>query len=87
MVPADGRNDGSFKWAFGDGKKVGTGWGAFTHVFSGGDDVIYAITATGDLLWYRHTGRNDGSFTWAFPEGKKVGVGWSAAALEKVFAN
>jgi len=35
----EGRNDGSFKWASNEGKKVGHGWSA-KHVFSGGDGVI-----------------------------------------------
>jgi hypothetical protein len=37
-----GREDGSFKWE--GAKKVGTGWGGFKHIFSGGDGRIYAIT-------------------------------------------
>ncbi|MDQ6701891.1 MAG: tachylectin-related carbohydrate-binding protein [Pseudomonadota bacterium] len=37
-----GREDGSFRWE--GPKKVGTGWGGLTHVFSGGDGIIYAIT-------------------------------------------
>jgi hypothetical protein len=80
-----GREDGSFNWT-GPLKKVGTGWGRLSHVFSGGDGVIYAITPVvlasngtpasgGDLVWARHTGRADGSFTWAGPL-KKVGTGW-----------
>ncbi|MBC7922522.1 MAG: fibronectin type III domain-containing protein, partial [Ferruginibacter sp.] len=72
----DGRNDGSFRWAFSEGKKVGNGWN-FKQVFSGGDGVIYAILANGDLMWYRHDGRNDGSIRWAFNEGKKIGNGWN----------
>jgi hypothetical protein len=44
--------------------------------------VIYAITDSGDLLWYRHDGSKDGSMKWAAPEGKKVGSGW---ALQKAF--
>jgi len=83
-----GRDDGSFRW---DGpKKVGTGWGRVTHVFSGGNGVIYAIdpvveasvhvtggttpASGGDLWWYRHVGRADGSLQWEGP--KKVGTGW-----------
>ena len=71
-----GKEDGSFQWAFAEGKKVGVGWGGFKQIFSGGDGIIYAVTESGDLMWYRHTGRQDGSFRWAFNEGKKVGVGW-----------
>ena len=71
----DGRNDGTFRWAFNEGKKVGNGW-SVKHIFSGGDGIIYAITDNNDLMWYRHDGRNDGTFRWAFNEGKKVGNGW-----------
>jgi|GEM_PF-1978099 len=71
----EGRNDGSFKWFDGAGRKVGSGWD-FKQVFSGGDGVIYAITYTGDLLWYRHEGRNDGSWKWFDGTGRKVGTGW-----------
>ncbi len=73
----DGRNDGSFRWASNEGKKVGTGWNGFSTVFSGGDGIIYAIQDNGDLLWYRHNGRSDGSFRWAENSGKKVGAGWN----------
>jgi Tachylectin len=72
----DGRNDGSFRWAFNEGKKVGNGWNV-RHVFSGGDGIIYTIMNNGDLMWFRHDGRNDGSFRWAFDEGRKVGNGWN----------
>jgi Tachylectin/Domain of unknown function (DUF1929) len=78
----DGRNDGSFRWAFNEGKKVGVGWN-FKHVFSGDDGVIYAVTDTGDLLWFRHDGRGDGSFTWADNNARKVGVGWN---MKQVFS-
>ena len=71
----DGRDDGSFRWAAPEGKKVGTGWN-FPQVFSGGGGVIYAVTSNYELLWYRHDGHDDGSFRWAAPEGKKVGSGW-----------
>jgi hypothetical protein len=38
--------------------------------------VIYALSPSNDLLWYRHSGRGDGSFSWAAPTGKTVGTGW-----------
>lgn len=78
-----GREDGTFRWAAPEGKRIGTGW-AFKQVFSGGNGVIYAITPGGDLLWYRHDGRSDGSFRWAAAEGKKIGTGWN---FEHVFAD
>jgi Tachylectin len=51
---------------------------AITHLFSGGDGVLYAVMNTGELLWYRHDGRGDGNFRWADNNGRKVGTGWNA---------
>jgi hypothetical protein len=78
----DGHDDGSFRWATAQGKKVGSGW-KVRQAFSGGDGVIYAVMANGDLLWNRHEGRADGTFRWASPNGKKVGTGWN---FEHVFS-
>ena len=92
-----GQADGTFRW---EGPKVvGTGWSAFTNVFSGGNGIIYAIepvveasvhvtggttpASGGRLLWYRHVGQADGTFRWEGP--KTVGTGWSA--LEDVFSS
>jgi Tachylectin len=72
----EGRNDGTFSWAFDAGKKVGEGWNV-KHVFSGGDGIIYAVMDNDELMWFRHEGRNDGTFSWAFDAGKKVGEGWN----------
>jgi len=83
--PALGRDDGTFRW---DGpKKVGSGWGGFTKLFSGGDGVIYAVQDNGDLVWYRHDGHNDGSFRWAAAAAKKVGSGWYKFTLKQVFTD
>jgi len=38
-----GREDGSFVWE--GPKKIGTGWGGFQHLFSGGGGIIYGVTA------------------------------------------
>ena len=61
-------------------KTIGSGWGAFTRVFSGGDGVIYAITSAGDLLFYRDLAR-DGTISWA-DDGtpKTIGAGWGGFA-------
>jgi hypothetical protein len=70
------------------GQEVGQGWQNFIRVFgghnpTGGSDygglVIYAITASGDLLWYSHAGWVDGlpanqAGAWLGPV--KVGNGW-----------
>ena len=79
----DGRNDGTFRWAFNEGKKVGNGWNV-KQIFYGGDGIIYVIKDNDDLLWYRHDGRTDGTFRWAFNEGKKVGNGWN---VKQVFSD
>jgi len=75
----DGTNapDGSTGWA--GYKQIGAGWN-FSHVFSGGDGVIYAIKPTGELLWYEDLKRDgtnapDGSTGWAGY--KQIGVGWN----------
>jgi hypothetical protein len=81
----EGRNDGSFRWTDNHGRKVGSGWGSFQRVFSGGDGIIYAVNPAiaadgttpasgGDLFWYRHLGRANGTSQWEGP--KKVGTGW-----------
>ena len=75
----DGHADGSFRWASGNSKQVGSGWNVL-HAFSGGDGIIYAILDNGDLMWNRHDGRDNGTFSWALPEGKRVGIGWHGAA-------
>ena len=69
--------DGTFRWAFDQGKKVGNQW-AVKHVFAGDGGVIYTVNNNNDLMWYRHVGQQDGTFTWGFNEGKKVSVGWQA---------
>ena len=72
-----GQADGSFRWAAGSGNVVGTGWGDFKELFSGGDGVIYGVNSDDELVWYRHDGRTDGSFHWAPGSGNVVGSGWT----------
>ena len=38
----DGYTDGSQTWTYNDPRLVGTGWGDFKQIFSGGNGVIYA---------------------------------------------
>jgi hypothetical protein len=71
-------------WAPGSGNQIGIGWDAFTSVFTpgAGDGIIYAVTPTSDLLWYRDELR-DGSNGpnaergWAPGSGNQIGIGWS----------
>jgi hypothetical protein len=77
-----GRQDGSFTWAYGNNgegnRVVGTGWDAFSQLFSGGDGIMYAVSANGDLNWYRHEGRWYGTFDWFQQSPAVVGFGWDA---------
>ncbi|MCM3222930.1 tachylectin-related carbohydrate-binding protein [Bacillus cereus] len=67
------RPGGSTNWQGPNG--IGTGWGGFTSVFSGGGAAIYGVQSNGDLLWYGHDGYFDGSPRWRGP--RKVGWGWN----------
>src|SRR3569832_1553561 len=61
------------------GKPIGTEWNQFIHVFSGGDEIIYAIKPTGELLWYKDTIGDDPNSTserWAPNSGNQIGFDW-----------
>ncbi|MEV6581239.1 tachylectin-related carbohydrate-binding protein [Streptomyces sp. NPDC051582] len=77
----DGWSDGSNRWTAGaGGKNIGGGFNKYSTVFSGGGGVIYGITPSGDLQWYRHNGWSDGSNRWtegAVAGGNNVGGGWN----------
>lgn len=53
--------------AWGEPREVASDWGDFRNAFSAGDGIIYAITAGGQLLWFRHTGFPDGRAEWEGP--------------------
>jgi hypothetical protein len=73
----DEARDGTARWAFnGTGQKIGSGWGDFTHLVSGGDGVLYAITPNGSLLFYQDMATN-GTSNWAHAgAGQTIGSGW-----------
>ncbi|GAF45477.1 hypothetical protein RW1_022_00540 [Rhodococcus wratislaviensis NBRC 100605] len=75
-----GWREGTNAWAGGpSGIKVGTGWQSYATVLHGPGDVIYAITPTGDMQWYRHDGSQTGSQEWtAGGGGIRVGTGWNS---------
>src|SRR5438132_5527921 len=79
----DGTNgpDAGQGWAENSGSQIDNGWDEFVHVFSGGDGVIYAITPTGELLWYQDTlqdGTNGANAEqgWDPNSGSQIGFGW-----------
>jgi hypothetical protein len=53
--------------AWEEAHEVGADWGQFRSVFGAGDGIIYAITADGQLLWFKHTGVMDGRGEWEGP--------------------
>jgi hypothetical protein len=53
---------------------IGTGW-RFPTLFSGGEGAIFAVSASGDLLYYRFDGLDDGARNWGL-QGRKIGTGW-----------
>ncbi len=56
-------------------RQVGRGWRdrTFRWVASGGDGVVYALTWTGDLKWYRYDDRSG----WVSGSGRTVGTGFT----------
>jgi hypothetical protein len=78
----DGRENGSFTWAYGSGNVVGTGWD-LKQLFSGSasDGVLYGVDSNNTLHWYRHNGRVDGGFRWENGSGNVVGTGWDFKTL------
>jgi hypothetical protein len=55
--------------------QVGTGWGgnAFAWTAAGGDGVLYALTWSGDLKWYRYNNTTSG---WRTGSGRVIGRGF-----------
>jgi hypothetical protein len=58
---------------------IGTGWGGFSTVASGGQVVIYAVDASGSLHWYRYLG--SGLPVGASNSGTVIGTGWNTASI------
>ena len=54
---------------------AGTGWSrrSFTWYGNGGDGVVYLITKTGDLKWYRYDAARS---RWMPRSGTRIGTGW-----------
>jgi hypothetical protein len=60
------------------GATIGTDWGRFTQVFSGGDGILYAVDAIGDLRWYKDTHRDGTLMDGHVPnQGAIIGIGWN----------
>lgn len=59
--------------------KVGDGWSGMKHIFSGGNQIIYTVTASGQLLWYRHIAQPEVAHGWGGPS--ELGAAWGDARL------
>src|SRR5262249_32019450 len=55
-------------------KKVGNGWASFKRVVPGGENIVYGITASGDMRWNQHDGYKNGTSEWK--ASTVVGHGW-----------
>ena len=53
---------------------VGRGWGGFSWTGAGGDGVVYALTTTGSLLWYRY---DAATAAWVAGSGRVIGTGFT----------
>ncbi|MDI3403979.1 N,N-dimethylformamidase beta subunit family domain-containing protein [Streptomyces cavernicola] len=65
----------------------------FLNLVPGGNGIIYAIQADGNLYWYRHIGWSSGTTSWANSgQGRLIGTSWQkfrfvlAAADGQIFA-
>ena len=77
------RGDGAGGWITGTAEPIGSGWGQFTALASGGDfsgdgraDIL-ARQSDGRLLLYR----GDGAGGFVAGTGEQVGTGWNALSL------
>jgi Tachylectin len=68
--------------AWDDAHEVASDWGDYRQAFSAGSGIIYAITANGQLVWFRHAGFADGRAEWEGPI--PLTDGW--ANYEQVFS-
>jgi hypothetical protein len=65
----------------GQGTPIGTGFGGYRHVFSGGGGIsgnagiIYAVDPQGTMFWYRYSDPAGGAGQLGQP--KQVGIGWN----------
>ena len=55
-----------------------------THVFGGGDGVVYTIADSGQLFWHHHDGWQEGSSRWTASQGRQVSTGWD---FKRVFSS
>jgi ribosomal protein L24E len=59
---------------------VGKGWSGYANAYAGGvytdGAVVYAVTPSGDMKWYRHNQYRGGVDDWTAP--KLVGWGWTS---------
>jgi hypothetical protein len=65
------------------GRQIGVGWADFAHLVAGGDGILYTLTSTGELRWYRDEHRDgsnapDGSTGWAPGSGVTIRAGLPA---------
>jgi len=83
-----GFEDGSASWDVNAqgvaASHVGTGWN-FREVFYAGEGLLYAVTDSGAMLWFRHLGYEDGQPSWYVNSqgtfATQVGSGWNFTSV------
>jgi hypothetical protein len=56
-------------------RKVGNSWNGFKSVIPAGGNIVYGLTASGDVRWNQHDGFNAGTAVWK--PSTVVGHGWN----------
>jgi hypothetical protein len=78
---------GSLGWHPNSGNVIGTGWQSFRRIFvkpragrSTSRLALFAVTQSGDLLWYSYDGQGEhdpsGAIGWHPNSGNQIGNGW-----------
>jgi N,N-dimethylformamidase beta subunit-like protein/tachylectin len=69
-------NTGAGSWHPASGSHIGSGFNKFARLIGGWNGVLYGLTATGEMYWYRYAA-NNGTNQWGAGSGKQIGSGWS----------
>lgn len=64
----------------GVGVRIATGWNSYTQAAYGGNGILYAVDAGGNVFWYKDLARN-GRVEWAPNSGSHIASGWPVAQI------
>jgi hypothetical protein len=69
----DPKGDGSGTFVV-NAQRIATGWESYRHVVPGGDGILYAVAANGDVLFFQD---RDHKGKWANDGPRKIATGWA----------